>query len=270
VVIVVCLTGLQTAEAGSQAITFVGETIDQTDFAALGFGQTGYYFPQFDASNPVTERPTDENMRFSVPIWLGFQFDITQDDRTFSPDAGLFSTDPVVVGVYSEGGDTTWDNWTLPALAGSEVGLSGSVVDLHTADNSNNTVNRIQLGPGVPSSFLLRVIVDNTNFEHNPVGRLRARGDSDNGGVDVDVKLTNLTVNGTTDIYTFRYDNFEPGDFIKIQLNSGAAGKGAGFGGLMFDVIPEPSSIGLAALCLVGLSSCRWRPLGSRRWSPIE
>ena len=265
-VMAVCLSGLQTAVAGSQAITFVGETIDQTDFAALGFGQTGYYFPQFDANSPVTERPTDENMRFSVPTWVGFQFDIAQSDRTFSADAGCFSgnvplcntgpDDPIVFGVYSEGGNNDWDSFTLPD---GSTGLSGSVVDLATANNSNNTVNRIQLGVGVPPSFLLRVVVDNTNFEHNPAGRLRARGDSDNGGVDVDVELTNLTFNGTTDIYTFRYDNFEPGDFIKIQLNSGDASIGAGFGGLMFDVVPEPSSIGMTMLGLVGLSCCRWR-----------
>ncbi len=165
-----------------------------------------------------------------------------------------------MVGVYSEGGNADWDLWTLPILAGSEVGLSGSVVDLATADNSNNTVNRIQLGSGVPPSFLLRVVVDNTNFQHNPVSRLRVRGDNDNGSVDVDVKLTDLVVNGITDIYTFRYDNFEPGDFIKIQLNSGAVGMGSGFGGLMFDVIPEPSSIGLALLGGLGLGRvCRRR-----------
>jgi len=221
-----------------QAITFVGQTVDQTDFLALGFGQTAYYFPQFGANNAVTERATNDNMRLSVPSWLGFQFDISAPDRTFSPDAGLIDLGPpLVFGVYSEGGKSDWDSFTLPD---GSTGRSGSVVDLATSDNSNNTVNRIQLGSNVPSSFFLRIVIDNTNLEHNPVSRLAARGDSDNGGgFDVRETLTNLTVNGTTDIYSFRYDNFVPGDFIKIQLNSGDLNIGAGFGGLMFDVIPD-------------------------------
>jgi hypothetical protein len=66
------------------------------------------------------------------------------------------------------------------------------------------------------------------------------------------VKLTNLTVNGNTDIYTFRYDGYVAGDFIKIQLNSGVDGEAPGFGGLMFDVVPEPSSF---ALSLLGFAS---------------
>jgi hypothetical protein len=242
--LLICVGIMQIAHAGTQAISFVGQTTDQTDFDALGFGQFGFYFPRFAASSPVTQRPTDENMRFSMPGWLGFQFDITQPDRTFSGDAGLFDLGPpLVFGVYSAGGDTSWNTFRLPALAGAETGLSGSVVDEATENNSNNTVNRIQLGAGVPSSFLMRIVVDNTNGAHNPAGRLRARGDSINGGVDVGVELNNLIFNGIADVYTFRYDEFEEGDFIKIQLNSGEPGRYAGFAGLMFDPVPEPSSV---------------------------
>ena len=222
------------------------------DFQALGYGQAGYYFPQFDAASPVTQKWTADNMRFSSPSWASFQFDSTQPDRTFSLDAGVFDTGPpAVVGVYSEGGNTAWDSFKLPV---GMTGLSGSVVDEAADNNSNNSVNRIQLGPGVPASFLLRIVVDNTNGEHDPMGRLRARGDSDNPDpVDVDVKLQNLTFNGNTDVYTFRYDNFVAGDFIKIQLNSGVAGEAPGFGGLMFDVVPEPSSILLSFMGLAGM-----------------
>ena len=34
-------------------------------------------------------------------------------------------------------------------------------------------------------------------------------------------------------------------DFIKLQLNSGVAGIDPGIAGLMFDVIPEPTSLSL-------------------------
>lgn len=235
----------QFAQASSHSITHTQTTFDSTDFQAFEFGLEGYYFPQFDASSPVSERPTDENMQFSPPSWAGFQFDSTQSDRTFSLDAGCFSgnivgvcftgpTDPLVFGVYSEGGLSAWDTFTLP---NGSSGLSGAAVDEAADNNSNNSVNRIQLGAGTPSSFLLRIVVDNTNQQHDPAGRLRARGDS--GGVDVDVNLTGLTFNGASDVYTFRYDNFVAGDFIKIQLNSGVAGEDPSIGGLMFDLAPD-------------------------------
>jgi len=266
-VCLVSLPGWQSAEAGSQSITFVGETVDQTDFAALGYGQTGYYFPQFAASSPVTQKWTADNMRFSMPSWLGFEFDSAQPNRTFSLDAGLFDLGPpTVFGVYSEGGQTGWNSLTLPT---GETGLSGAVVDEAADNNSNNSVNRIQLGAGVPSSFLMRIVVDNTNLEHDPAGRLRARGDTDNvDPVDVDVKLTNLTFNGIADVYTFRYDHFVAGDFIKIQLNSGVAGVDPSIGGIMFDVVvPEPSSIALSLLGLAGMVGCLGR---RRRHGPVN
>jgi len=264
VLVLACLTVLQTAQA---TIVHTGTDYDVAagglaDFQALGYGQTGYYFPQFDAGSSVTERPTWENMAFSMPSWISFQFDISQADRTFSPDAGYFSGDvddvmdlvepfgdPIVWGVYSEGGDTAWDDFKLPS---GVTGLSGSVVDEAAANNSNNSVNRIQLGAGTPSAFFLRIVVDNTNGEHDPIGRLRARGDSDVRVLDEDVDLQGITVNGNTDIYTFLYTDYQDGDFIKIQLNSGVPGEYPGFGGLMVD-IPEPSSIAFGLLGLAGI-----------------
>lgn len=260
---------VQTARATNHSITHTQTNLDATNFQALGFGQAGYYFPQFAASIPVTERPTFENIEFAPPSWASFQFDITQADRTFSVDAGLFSGDvgdpldqaapfgnPLVAGVYTKGGESAWDSFTLPD--GTE-GLSGAAVDEAADNNSNNSVNRIQLGPGTPSSFLLRIVVDNTNMEHDPAGRLRARGDTNNAEpVDVDVDLSGLAFDGLTDVYTFRYDNFVPGDFIKIQLNSGVSGIDPSIGGIMFDV-PEPSAtlLGLASLCSIAIIHAR-------------
>lgn len=249
VCVTILLAATRIAEAQTPTITFVGATTDQTNFQALGYGQAGYYFPQFGANSPVTHRPTWENMRFNPPSWTGFQFDSTQADRTFSLDAAqppyniLFGdqTDPMdrvapfgnplVAGVYSKGGQSTWNTLTLPD---GTTGLSGAVVDEWATANSNNTVNRIQLGAGTPSAFLLRLVVDNTNLEHDPAGTLRARAES---GGQADASL--LTFNGIADVYTFRYDNFVAGDFIKIRLNSGVAGEAPSIGGFMFDVVTE-------------------------------
>ncbi len=262
------LVGAQFVQAAPHSLSFVGQTVDQTDFQALGFGQAGYYFAQFGARTPVTEKAPQDNMRFALPSWASIQFDITQSDRSFSGDAGYFSGDvndpldtmapfgdPLVFGVYSKGGQPSWDILTLP---NGEQGLSGSLVDLNTANNSNNSVNRISLGPGVPPSFLLRIVLDNTNQEHDSAGRLNPRGASDADlSVDVGVNLTGLTFNGTTDIYTFRYDNFTADDFIKIRFNSGKVGEAAGFAGIMFDVIPEPSSVVMAMVMLGSFLCCR-------------
>jgi len=275
--------GVQTALAAAHSITHTQTDLDSTDFEALGFGQAGYYFPQFAATSPVTERPTFE-AEYDPPSWVSFEFDATQFFRTaFSVDAGIFSGDffdpldlvapfgnPLVLGVYTKGGQPTWDSFTLPD---GTQGLSGAAVDEFTDNNTNNSVNRIQLGVGTPSSFLLRIAVDNTNMEHDPAGRLRARGDTDNAGtVDVDWRLSNLTFNGITDVYTFRYDNFVAGDFIKIQLNSGVPGEAASIGGIMFDVVAEPapvpalSPLGLAILgsLLLGLAGATARVLRRR------
>jgi len=238
-----------TTVAQTATITFVGVTLDQTNFQALGFGQAGYYFPQFGTNSPVTLRPTWENMQFNPPSWASFQFDSTQPDRTFSLDAAqspyniLFGDlndpmdlvepfgDPLVAGVYSKGGQSNWNMFTLP---NGVTGLSGAAVDEWATTNSNNSVNRIQLGTGTPSSFLLRLVVDNTNLEHDPAGQLRARSDVSN-----DANPTSLVFNGIADVYTFRYDNFAAGNYIKIRLNSGAEVEAPSIGGILFDLVTE-------------------------------
>jgi hypothetical protein len=249
---------------GQPSITFVGVTLDVTNFQALGFGQAGFYFPQFGASAPVTQRPTWENMQFQPPSWAGFQFDVTQTNRTFSPDAGYFSGDindpmdqsppfgdPLVLGVYSKGGQPGWNLFTLPnGLTGS----SGAVVDEWAANNSNNTINRIELLAGTPTSFYLRLVVDNTNLEHDPAGRLRVRGEPAG-----DALLTGLSFNGIADVYTFRCDNFVPGNILKVQLNSGVAGEAPSLGGILFDPVPEPSSGALLGLGIAMLVAGRIR-----------
>ena len=87
-------------------------------------------------------------------------------------------------------------------------------------------------------------MTDNTNFEHDPTNRLRARGNS--GGVDIEAntypQTAQLAFNGVADVYTFRYDAFAGGDFIKLQLNGNPApAGGASIGGLLFDTTFEPN-----------------------------
>jgi hypothetical protein len=230
----------------AKSISYVGVAYDQTNFGsgALDIGRAGYWFPQFAAAGPVAGRPTDENDRDSLPSWAGplnhatSPLDPGFSTRTFSQDNG---------GVRSKGGDPSWNTFTLPD---GETGLSGAIVDPQTVNNSNNTINRIFLNSGaagdaLPSSFLVHIVTDNTGGGHDPVNRLRPRGEGPTqADVSVQLGAADLSFNGTADVYTFRYDGWAAGDWIKLQLNGGAGG--ASIAGVLFDVVPEPTSAGLA------------------------
>lgn len=254
----ICLTQMLgvfcAAAVQAKTITFLGKTADTTNYSSTGLniGKAGFWFPEFNASTVgggVTNQLTDDNDRNSLPSWalMNFTRDLSDPTRTFSLDNG---------GVYAEGGDPAWNTFTLPD---GEVGLSGSVVDPQTMNNSNNTVNKIILAAGVPQSFLLHIVVDNTNGEHDPASRIEARAEIP--AVDNRINTTVSAFNGIADVYTFRYEGWVAGDFIKLRFNSGVNGEAAGFAGLMFDIVPEPTSISILSLGTAGLL-CR---LGRRR-----
>ena len=222
------------------SITYVGVITDRTNYqAAPRLGTLGFWFPQFNAPKPCTDRPTSENERNALPSWAGplvhldSVFDRRFFERTFSQDGPC----------RSQGGFATYNLFTLPD---GERGRSGIILDPHAAGNTSNTVNRIKLGPGTPPSFLLRVVVDNTGGSHNAIGRIRARGRT--GKIDIEPDTVPVPgpsgFNGIADIYTFRFDGFTSGDFIKLQFigqpgsaKAGSSG-GASFGGLLFDPVP--------------------------------
>ena len=232
--VVACLIITQAAQA-TKTITFLGKSSNVNDFEDLGWGSVAYYFPQFDGEDHAGKEKTDDNMRFYRPGWIDFEFDFWDSDRTFSIDAGIVSWSPFIVGVYSRGGENHWDNsWVLPT---GETGRSGCIIDEAAAGNSNNTVNRIHLGGATPDSFILRIVTDNTANTYDPAGLIMARGaDDSDPEIDVRCSATGLSFDGNTDVYSFRYDNWEDDDFIKIRLNSGDGDMNPGFGGLMFDL----------------------------------
>ena len=158
---------------------------------------------------------------------------------------------------FAKGGESNWASLTTPeGFGGSGTGLSGALVDPRATNNSNNTISDMPILAGAPSSFLLHVITDNTNLEHDPLNKIRAREDV--GGEDS--QASNLTFDGSPDVYTFRYDGVVAGDAIKIQLNSGVAGEAPSIAGIMIDVvIPEPTSAALLVLGSLGLISRRRR-----------
>jgi len=234
--------------AGAATLTFVGKTTDVTDFQAAGFGTAGYWFPQFGAASPVTDADYDNNDRNALPAWLGVTFPQNRFDDGKSFDEVSFT----------RGGEPAWNTFTLPD---GEIGLSGSVVDPTTDNNSNNTIKGIEILANAPPSFLFSIVVDNTNGEHDPAGRLRVR-DFIGGNIDLTPPGPPGSFNGIADVYTFRFDGYAalsgdpavPFNGFRVQFNSGVDGIDGGFAGLMFDAIPEPGAGLLAALGVLAAS----------------
>ena len=212
------------------AISYVRVIRDQSDFKNLNIGKAGYWFPQFGATTPVVERPTGEQAQCELPKWVAPLNHVTSfldpafKTRTFSQDGPA----------RSAGGMAKWNEFTLP---NGKKGRSGAIVDPYARRNTNNTINRIQLSDQVPATFYFHVVTDNTNLEHDPTLRLRVRGNT--RGVDIEANPSpqsrDLIFNGIADIYTFRCENFRPGDFLKVRLSGDSPGGGPSVGGFMFD-----------------------------------
>ncbi len=86
----------------------------------------------------------------------------------------------------------------------------------------------------------------------------RRRGEHPIGAnFDADIQNFPLTNWDTQpDVYSWIYDGFASGDIIKIRLNSATDFVPASFSGLMFDVVPEPTSMVLMLLGCVGYCGC--------------
>ncbi len=213
----------------TETVTYV-RTVSTTNF--LGWGQAGFYFPQFNASQVVGPKRTDDNMQFYLPDWLEFNFNPWDNNTTFSADKPDCFDNCSGRGVYTRGGYSNWDSFILP---NGMSGISGSVVDEQAENNTNNTVNRIRMKSGVPDTFCMHVVADNTANAHDTASMIVRGGRPNQGSFDPNSPVHGLAFNGVTDVHTFRFYNFLPEDFIKIRLNSGFPGVSPGFGGLMFD-----------------------------------
>jgi hypothetical protein len=235
------LVAVSVATAQAQSITFLGaNTSSNYSDAGLNVGNLGFWFANFNAPAPVSGAAINSNAANSLPAWVTVD---PTPDTTFAATAS------------TKGGQSTWATLTLPD---GSSGLSGAVLDSNTANNSNNSLRALALGAGTPSSFIFRVVTDNTAGEHDPANRLRARGERvgvfDISGPNTPAGLA-ANMNGSPDVYSFRYDGFASGDIIKLQLNSGAAGEQASIAGFMFDAVPEPASGLLLAMAGLGLAS---------------
>ncbi len=206
----------------TQAITYVGKETT-TDFT--GYGQHLQYWPLFGRSSGVTAKRTDDDDCIELtPAFAAFKHHYIPDGRTFSNDAL-----GIPFGTKTRGGYADWPTFTLPD---GSTGISGTFYDESNVDNSNNTVNLMRINVSDLNEFCLNLITDNTNGQHNADVRFEARSDT----VDLNIAdHPDLSFDGQTDMYTFRYQGMEENDVFKIrmQCSSDSGCQGAGLGGIM-------------------------------------
>uniref|UniRef100_A0A7S4KMM7 Transmembrane 9 superfamily member n=1 Tax=Paramoeba aestuarina TaxID=180227 RepID=A0A7S4KMM7_9EUKA len=212
--------------ADSPSITFLGVKQDLTTFSS--FGQKGFWVPGFNCQMYEYEKETNYSEVDKLEPWTGplvhiLRYQILEyPNHTFSMDGPC----SVICG------DDSFADVVLPD---GEKGKSGILYDPAADENSNNSVNRVMLNDGVPESFILSIVVDNSNQMYDSVNKIDARGEHDKKSIEPDVvpEPGEGAFNGIPDLYQFRYDNFSPNDYIKIRFNGGETG--ASFGGMLFD-----------------------------------
>ena len=264
------LDGLRSA-AGDRTITYAGTIHDRPDLRRAHLGRAGHWFAQFDAPGPITGAATSDNVRDALPGWVSAlnHTEHPADPGCTEPGAlqrgclptYLFRTFSQDGPARSAGGFPAWAVLRLPD---GSCGRAGAIVDPHTfvaeqavpdptglvspptgdrRPNNNNTVNRIQLQDGTPSTFFVGIVTDTTAGAHDP-GRVEVRGNV--GVVDHREEVADsqiepdgapgpaaLAGNGIPDIHVFRIDGFTSGDYLKLRLQGRSSP--ASFAGVVFD-----------------------------------
>lgn len=237
---------------GAPLATPSGVRLNKTNFGPSGtnLGQDGFWFANFGASSPSILQPVDTNDANSLPSWMQVDF------NPASPNYGFALNSPS--SAFSTGGVAGYNVLTLPD---GTTGLSGQLVDNanSTGSQSNNIITRWVFGPGAPSSAFISIVLDNAPLsELTTVQRVRLTNRSADGTQSQNATFDNLAAgaNGIADAYIFRLDNIEVGGSFSVQLRTLGAPGGAdmGLAGVLFQPIPEPSSLALAAAALLALT----------------
>ena len=221
-----------------------------TDFSASGLdlGTAGYWFFNFDQSANTGSAPEFGEVE-ALPSW------VTVDKDPNSP-AGTRTLSGDFVNTSS--GGQGWETLTLPEASGPLTGESGATIAPLSNNDSQNIFQNMILGPGTPQQFLLHIVSDNTGGTHDLDKRLKFRGKEENGR-EINMRLNSLPTGGGTDVYTFIMENWGANDELRMQVRNASGAEFASITGIMFDVIPEPTSFVLLGLGAVGLGCIRRR-----------
>jgi hypothetical protein len=246
----------------TRSISLVGVISDRPNLEQLGIGRDGSWFPAFGLTGDAVEgAPTSAGARDDLPAWVAaFNHTTGPTDpgcTTAVPDdlaRGCLPT--YAFRTFSQDGparaasDPTWARLRLPS---GERGRAGAIVDPKTfvdgKPNGNNTVNRLQLQQGVPSTFYVTIVVDQS-ADHAP-SQVEVRGnagplDDPTGSAQIEPdRAASMQPDGVPDLVVYRVDGFVGGDYLKVSLRGTPVHAGS-FVGLLFD-IAEPQPRGAAS-----------------------
>ena len=191
-----------------------GSGTDVANFDSAGVGTDGFVlFNSVVEGTNISNRPWNENIVDSKPAYIT------------SLDGSASAT--------SSGGWANYDDITVGGTNYNTGGLAGPA-------NVETALMTFQLGAGVPTDFTIGVIANNSDSAAWGTTNIRIEGP---GAVTASQAVA---INGGTDLVQFDINGGVAGETYTVHVTGSTSG--ALIGGLAFDSIPEPSSIGLFLL----------------------
>lgn len=226
-----------------------------TDFSASGLnlGTAGYWFFNFAQSANTGSAPEFGEVE-ALPSWVVV-------DKTSADPATRTLSDGSVI--HTSNGGNGYDTLTLPEASGPLTGESGVVVAAGSFSDSKNIFENMFLTADTPDQFLMHFVMDNTNGAHDIERRLKFRARTE-AALEINMRLDNMdrvaANDNETDVYTFIMSGWGEGDELRMQIRGrGNDFNPQGIAGIMFDVIPEPTSLALLGVGVLGMGLTRKR-----------
>jgi hypothetical protein len=258
--------------------------VDTTNYNTLG---PYYWFANFANPSAVTGSSADNHEVRLLPSWIHYETRSafigkddsgTTSDNTSRTGFSLVENATGTVGDTSIGGQAGFNSLTLPNGA---TGTSGEITDSLSVTGNTSSFLEFRILPGAPDAFRIWVVTDNgagLNFQDQARLRVSIRsttgaplyaGDLDvaeaealPGGVRIGQTPTGH--DGTADAWSFLLSGVTTDDVVIIRPTSAAASLPA-IAGFIITPVPEPSSIAMLALGLLGCTGFRSGRDDSRR-----
>ena len=110
----------------------------------------------------------------------------------------------------------------------------------------------ITFGTGTPSDLVIGLLEDNGNGPPNNEASVTVQ-DAANTSNEVTTLVAGSANPTTNDFYYFDLSGLSTGDQVNVLVTSAADASNASLGGVTFDAVPEPTTLGLLALGGLGL-----------------